>query len=112
VHAFTSVVVFLAWRLADGKPLAFRLVFGLPPTDELRLNEARPTDLPRLAGAPRLIRPRWRHHPRFWRLLLRAAATGSDATLQRVHCAGICMLIADLQGRDRPPPQPEGRGRR
>lgn len=112
MHSFASVAMFLAWRLADGEPLAFRLVFGLPPGDELRLNQARPTELPQLAGAPRLIRPRWLHHPRFWRLLLRAAAAGSDATLQRVHCAGICMVIADLQCRERGPPQPDARGRR
>lgn len=112
VQSFANVAVFLAWRLADGEPLAFRIVFGLSPTDELRLNQARPTDLPRLASAPGLIRPRFARQPRFWRLLVRAASTGSEATLQRVHCAGLCTVIADLPGPDGRPTHPGGRGRR
>jgi hypothetical protein len=99
-HSFENVAVFLAWRLADGEPLAFRIVLGLSTTDELLLNQTRSSDLPGLANAPQLIRPRWTRHPRFWRLLVRAAAVPGEATLQRVHCAGICMIVADLHGPD------------
>ena len=110
--SFAHVAVFLAWRLADDEPLAFRIVLGLSAGDELLLNETRPSDLPRLATAPRLIAPRWIAYPRYWRLLVRAAAAGGDATLQRVHCAGICMVVADIWGQDgRPPDRPGSRRR-
>jgi hypothetical protein len=99
-QSFSHVAVFLAWRLADAEPLALRVVLGLSAGDELLLNQTRSSDLPRLACAPQLIRPRWVRHPRYWRLLVRAAAAGADATLQRVHCAGICMVVADLWGQE------------
>ena len=111
-QSFAHVAVFLAWRLADAEPLAFRIVLGLSAGDELLLNQTRPSDLPRLACTPQLIRPRWLRHPRYWRLLVRAAAAGGDATLQRVHCAGICMVVADLWGQDGGPPERSGPGRR
>ena len=110
--SFAHVAVFLAWRLADDEPLAFRIVLGLSAGDELLLNQTRPSDLPRLASAPRLIAPRWTGQPRYWRLLVRAAAAGGDATLQRVHCAGICMVVADLWGLDGTSPDRAARGRR
>jgi hypothetical protein len=99
-QSFAHDAAFLAWRLADDEPLAFRVVLGLSAGDELLLKQARPSDLPRIACAPQLIRPRWLGHPRYWRLLVRAAAAGGDATLQRVHCAGICMVVADLWGQE------------
>ena len=110
--SFAHVAVFLAWRLADDEPLAFRIVLGLSAGDELLLNQTPAVDLPRLASAPRLIEPRWIGHPRYWRLLVRAAAAGGDATLQRVHCAGLCMVVADLWGQDGRPPDGPGRVRR
>jgi len=97
---------------AHDEPLAFRIVLGLSAGDELLLNQTPTVDLPRLASAPRLIAPRWIGHPRYWRLLVRAAAAGGDATLQRVHCAGICMVVADLWGQDGRPPDRPGRARR
>ena len=102
-HSFGDVAVFLAWRLADAEPLAVRIVLGLSAAAELLLSQVRPTDLPRLANAPHLIRPRWTQHPRFWNLLLRASAAPGQATLQRAHCAGICMIVADLYGPDGQP---------
>ena len=109
---FAHVALFLAWRLADDEPMAFRVVLGLSAGDELLLNQTRSSDLPRLAGGPQLIRPRWIRHPRYWRLLIRAAAAAGDATLQRVHCAGICTVVADLWGQDGRPMDRSGPGRR
>ena len=108
-NTFANVAVFLAWRLADGEPLALRIVLGLAAAEELLLNQTRASDLPRLATAPQLIRPRWIRYPRYWRLLVRAAAAAGDATLQRVHCAGICMVTADLHGPEARTPGPSGR---
>jgi hypothetical protein len=95
--SFASMALFLAWRLADDEPLALRIVLGLSAPDELLLNETRPSDLLRLAHAPQLIGPRWIAQARYWRLLLRAAAGDSEPTLRRVHCAGICLVVAGLR---------------
>src|SRR5262245_13418969 len=96
-HAFAHMALFFAWRLADDAPLALRFVLGLSEADELLLNETRPSDLLRLAHAPQLIGPRWLHEARYWRLLLRAAASDAESTLRRVHCAGICLVVAGLR---------------
>ena len=98
-HNFAYLAVFLAWRLAGDEPLAFRVVLGLPPPDERLLAATRPSDLTRIAYTPQLIRPRWACHPRYWRLLIRAAASG-EAALQRVHCAGICLVVGELRPPD------------
>lgn len=111
-QSFAHVAIFLAWRLADVEPLAFRIVLGLSANEELLLNQTRHSDLPSLAYASQLIRPRWIRYPRYWRLLVRAAACGGDATLQRVHCAGICTVVADLRGPEgRPTGRPGGQPR-
>jgi hypothetical protein len=99
-HAFAHMALFLAWRLADDAPLALRFVLGLSEADELLLNETRPSDLLRLAHAPQLIGPRWLREARYWRLLLRAAASDTESTLRRVHCAGICLVVAGLRLHD------------
>jgi hypothetical protein len=99
-HAFAHMALFLAWRLADDAPLALRFVLGLSEADELLLNETRPSDLLRLAQAPQLIGPRWLREARYWRLLLRAAASDTESTLRRVHCAGICLVVAGLRLHD------------
>ena len=109
---FAHMAIILAWRLADHEPLAFRIVLGLSATEELLLNQTRYSDLPGLAHGAMLIRPRWIRYPRYWRLLVRAAAGGGDATLQRAHCAGICMVVADLRGQDGRPTSAPGRERR
>jgi hypothetical protein len=99
-HSFAYMALFLAWRLADDAPLALRFVLGLSEAEELLLNETRPSDLLRLAYAPQLIGPRWLRETRYWRLLLRAAATDTESTLRRVHCAGICLVVAGLRMHD------------
>jgi hypothetical protein len=101
-HSFAHMALFLAWRLADDRPLALRIVLGLSAADELLLNETRPSELLRLAYAPQLIGPRWMREARYWRLLLRAAAGDSESTLRRVHCAGICLVVAALRPHDAP----------
>ena len=70
----------LAWRLADDEPLAFRVVLACR-RGRAAAEPARPSDLTRIAWAA--AHPsRWTRHPRYWRLLIRRAAAGGDATLQ------------------------------
>lgn len=94
--AFAHFVLFVALRLADAAPLATRIALGLSPGDELRLNELCPSEAARLAASPEAIRPRWPAHPRFWDMLRRAASADSPPALRLAHCAGICLLVSEL----------------
>ena len=94
--AFAHFVLFVALRLADAAPLATRIALGLSPGDELRLNELCPSEAARIAARPEAIRPRWPEHPRFWELLRNAARANSPPALRLAHCAGICLLGAEL----------------
>ena len=110
---FSSAALFAAWRLADSAPLAARIVLGLLPAEELRLNELSPSQVGALAAAPGVVRARWPDRPRFWAALRGAAEAGTPAGLQWAHCMGICLIEGgptDSRGGD-PAPLP-GRRRR
>jgi len=95
--SFAHLALFLAWRLADGAPLATRIALGLTPSSELRLNEMRPSQLVQLATWPGLIRPRWPAHRQFWALLAGAGRRNTTVALQWAHCVGICLLNGDRE---------------
>lgn len=96
---FGSTALFAAWRLADSAPLAARIVFGLTPSEELLLNELSPSQVHALAADPAVVRARWPDRPRFWAALRGAAESATPASLQWVHCMGICLI-------DGSPPDP------
>lgn len=89
---FSASALFAAWRLADSAPIAARIVFGLTPSDELLLNELRPSRVGVLAANPAVVRARWPDRARFWSALRTAAESGTAAALQWVHCMGICLV--------------------
>lgn len=93
-ESFAHQAVFLARRLADGEPMVWRLVLGLPPESQRWLGDCRPAQLAELAGSPRVIRPRWRLHARFWEMLAAAAGRGTPTALQWAHCVGLSLLVA------------------
>ena len=110
---FSSAALFAAWRLADSAPLAARIVFGLQPVEELRLNELSPSQVGALAADPGVVRARWPDRPRFWAALRSAAETSTPAALQWAHCMGICLIEEGPAGlRDGDPAPPAGRRRR
>jgi hypothetical protein len=92
VLSFAHQVVFMAWRLVEGAPLAARVVLGLPPVVEARLRELRPSQLASIAADPCLIRPRWPRHARFWGMLAGAARRDSPTALRWAQCVGVCLL--------------------
>lgn len=89
---FSSTALFAAWRLADSAPLAARIVFGLTPAEECRLNELSPSKVAALAGNPNVVRARWPDRPRFWAALRSAAESATPVALQWAHCMGICLI--------------------
>lgn len=102
--SFAHQSLFLARRLVDGEPLALRLAFGLPDDAQRWLAECRITQLAEIAGQPRVIRPRWPLHARFWEMLASAARRGTPDSLQWAHCIGLCLLgVADGDVAPEPP---------
>jgi hypothetical protein len=95
--------LFLARRLAESQPLALRVVFGLPEDVHQWLADCRLAHLTQIAANPRLIRPRWRLHLRFWETLVAAARRGTPTALQWSHCIGLCLI--DAAARDEAPPR-------
>jgi hypothetical protein len=110
--SFLHFALFVAWRLADVAPLATRIVLGLPPAAELRLNEMRPSQLLQLAAWPDLIRPRWACDLNFWAMLARASRGNSAIAMQSAHCIGICRLDSVPATGAGPPRGDAGPGRR
>ena len=106
--SFAHQSVFLARRLLDAAPMALQLVFGLPDDAQRWLVESRIVDLAGIAFNPRVIRPRWRLHARFWDVLASAAQRGTPDALQWAHCIGLCLLgaadgdVAPAPSRHRP----------
>jgi hypothetical protein len=93
-ESFAHQSVFLARRLVDGEPMALQLVFGLPDDAQRWLVECRLSQLAESAAGPRVVRPRWRLHERFWEMLVSAARRGTPNALQWAHCIGLCLLGA------------------
>lgn len=94
-ESFAHQAVFFARRLGDGEPLAARLVLGLSEEAIQWLAECRLAQLAEVAGAARLVRPRWHQHERFWEVLAAAARRSTPGALQWAHCIGLCLLGAD-----------------
>lgn len=107
-ESFAHQAMFLARQLLDGDPLALQLVFGMSDEVQRRLAESRLVQLAEIAVSPRVIRPRWRLHARFWEMLAMAARRGTPTALQWAHCIGLSLLdaadgdVAPLPPRRRP----------
>lgn len=109
-ESFAHQAAFLARRLAEGDPLTSRVALGLSPDAQAWLVDCRPSQLAELARNPRVIRPRWRLHVRFWDTLVGAARRDSPTALQWAYCIGLC-LIGATDGATAPAP-PRRRARR
>lgn len=105
--AFVHQALFMARRLVEDDPFAARLVLGLRDESQAWLVDCRLSALAELAGDPRVVRPRWGRHPRFWQVLIAAAARTSPLALEWAHCIGLSLLGAA----EAPVPVPRRRGR-
>ena len=109
-ESFAHQAMFLARRLLDGEPMTLQLVHGLSDEVQHWLAESRLAQLAEIAVSPRVIRPRWRLHARFWETLALAARRGTPTALQWAHCIGLSLL--DAADGDVAPPPPRRRPRR
>ncbi len=96
-HSFSHSVLAFARRLAEGIPLSIRLSLGLPARAGADLVAMRPSEIAHLALWPGLIRPRWQGNRQLWELLIEAARSNCDASIQWAHCVGMCQLWNEAQ---------------
>ena len=89
--SFAHQALFMARRIVEDDVLVARLVLGLSDEAQQWLAACRLAWLAELAESSAVVRPRWRHHLRFWQLLASAAARGSPAALQWACCIGLCL---------------------
>jgi hypothetical protein len=101
VDAAVSVlrlVMVHAWHLARSEPTAARLLLGLSAANVAVIGGCTLHRLMLLAEArAQWLRPRWENRPRIWRDLLRTAAEGDDAALERLRVRGLQLLAADAR---------------
>jgi hypothetical protein len=86
------------WHLASAQPAAARLVLGMnSPTARLIAAHSL-RQIQALAGAhPQWLRPRWPLRVEVWRELLREAAVGEGAALERVRLRGVMLLAGEVR---------------
>jgi hypothetical protein len=109
-ESFAHQAMFLARQLLDGDSMALQLALGLSEEVQHRLARSRLAQLAEIAVSPRVIRPRWRMHARFWETLAMAARRGTPTALQWAHCIGLGLL--DVADGDAAPLPPRRRPRR
>lgn len=100
--SFAHQALFMARRLVEDDVLMARLVLGLSDEAQQWLAACRLARLAELAEDDAVVRPRWRHHVRFWQLLAGAAARSSPAALQWVCCIGLCLTGSGDAGQAAP----------
>lgn len=84
-----------AWHLARTRPLAARVVLGLPNDCCAWLAELGLRELGECAErSPRRLRPRWPDSPAVWRHLLSAAASTDPAEFELARLRGMQLLAA------------------
>jgi hypothetical protein len=93
--SFAHQAAFLARRLVENDAPASRVVLPLSADARAWLLDCRPSQLAEAASSPRLIRPRWRLHTRFWETLIGAARRDSPQALHWACCIGVCLIGAD-----------------
>ena len=91
-RSFGLVALGVVRRLAEGVPLAARIAFGLPASQETRLSSLSPSEAFRLASWQGLVRPRWPGHAGFWNMLAGAATGSRKEDLSWAYSAGLCLL--------------------
>ncbi len=87
-----------AWHLARAESAAARLLLGMPPGCAALIAGLSLRRIDSLAQRhPEWLRPRWPAHPRLWRELLLAAASGEAHVLARAGLHGLTMLAAEAR---------------
>ena len=87
-----------AWHLARAESAAARLLLGMPPGCAALIADLSLRRIDSLAERhPEWLRPRWPAHPRLWRELLLAAASGEALVLARARLHGLTMLAAEAR---------------
>ncbi|HTV77121.1 MAG TPA: hypothetical protein VMF03_02615 [Steroidobacteraceae bacterium] len=87
-----------AWHLARSEPAAARLLLGLSPASAALIGGCTLHRVTLLAETRAgWLRPRWEQRPSVWPDLLRMAAQGDAAALERLRVRSLQLLAADAR---------------
>jgi hypothetical protein len=96
VERFARTAAFLAWHVSRHGALAAALVLGVDPTAYDAWRGLPLQELERATAATAgQLRARWGGHPRFWPLLLDAAADPRPELAERARLLGLQLLATD-----------------
>ncbi len=98
VLPLAQAVFTFAWHLARCQGSAARLLLGMPAGAVAELCGHTLGQVRALAQRhPHWLRPRWCAHPRMWRELFAAAASGEPQRLERARLRGQTLLAAETR---------------
>jgi hypothetical protein len=93
----------LAWHTARSDGRAAGVLFAMLPGVVVSVAALSLKDIRHIAETHHQhLRPRWEHHPLFWRHLLAAARSGDNSAIHDLHLHGLQLL-----GMDALPPPPD-----
>lgn len=95
---FCELALLHAWHLAVTRPIAARIVYGIPSELGERMARVKFWQLKRLAvDHPALLTPRWPSNPCFWPDMVTFARTGDLRRLGTVQQLGRQLMAVELQ---------------
>ena len=96
--AFCEVALVHAWHVAVTRPIAARMLYGMPTTLANRMSFTQLWQLKRIAADhPGLLMPRWPSNPRFWPDMIRFARAGDLQRLDTAQQLGHQLMATELQ---------------
>ena len=95
---FCELALLHAWHIAVTRPVAARVVYGMPTPIIERMSHARLWQLRRIAvDYPGLLTPRWPTNPCFWSDIIGFAIQSDVRRLHTVQQLGHQLIAIDLQ---------------
>ncbi len=96
--AFCEVALLHAWHVAVTRPIAARMLYGMPPAIIDRMAKVQLWQLKRIAADyPGLLMPRWPANPCFWPDLIQFARGGDLQRLVTAQQLGHQLIALELQ---------------
>lgn len=96
--AFCEIALLHAWHVAITRPIAARVLYGMPAPIVEGMARAHLWQFKRIAADyPDLLMPRWPSNPCFWPDMIEFARRGDSRRLALVHQLGHQLIALELQ---------------
>jgi hypothetical protein len=96
--SFCELALLHAWHVAAMRPIAARMLYGMPTAVVDRMARVQLWQLKRIAADyPGLLMPRWPSNPCFWPDMLKFATSGDLRRLDTIQQLGRQLIAVELQ---------------